>query len=153
VESLAAVFVCIAASVAAAQSAAELVPGAEFAAGANLIEKNVKAQGTIFVPDDAKVVRAVIVLVESWPGAERGVYDATGRKLEDADAARRMGSDNTPAPEPDLAVGRFRDQAWRGAARSCECALLHLRLGTIRPETSGGVVRMEWSYATVFRIV
>jgi len=140
-ELIAVLCVCMSPRLVTAQHSDGLVPGAEFSAGANLIEKNVKAQGTIFVPDDAKVVRAVIVVVESWPGAERGVYDATGRKLDDAEAARHMGSDNTPAPEPDLAVGRFRDQAWRGAARSCECALLHLRLGTIRPEMSGGVVR------------
>jgi hypothetical protein len=117
------------------------VPGAEFAAGANRIEKNVKAQGAIFVPDDATVVRVVIVLVESWPGPERGVYDATGRKLDDAEAAGRMGSVNTPAAEPDLAVGRFRDEAWHDVARTCKCALLHLRLGTIRPEMSGGLAR------------
>jgi hypothetical protein len=141
IELIAVLCFCVAPRWVTAQHSAELVRGAEFSAGANLIDKNVKAQGTIFVPDDAMVVRAVIVLVESWPGAERGVYDATGRKLDDAEAARRMGSDNTPAPEPDLAVGRFRDQAWRAAARSCDCALLHLRLGTIRPEMSGGLIR------------
>jgi dienelactone hydrolase len=119
----------------------QLVSGAEFSAGANLVRKNVKTQGTIFVPDDAKVVRAIIVLVESWPGAERGVYDATGRKLDNAEAARRMGSSDTLTAEPDLAVGRFRDQAWRSLARTCECALLHLRLGTIRREMSGGLAR------------
>jgi len=133
--------VCMSPRLVTAQHADALVPGAEFSAGANLIEKNVKAQGTIFLPDEAKVVRAVIVLIESWPGAERGLYDATGRKLDDAEAARRMGSDNSPVPEPDLAVGRFRDQAWRGLARTCECALLQLRLGTIRPEVSGGLAR------------
>jgi hypothetical protein len=74
------------------------VPGAEIAAGANLSGKNVKAEGTIFIPDSARRVRAVIVLVESWPGAERGAVDlATG--------LLRGGA----RPFVDLAVGRFRD--------------------------------------------
>jgi ankyrin repeat protein len=111
-----------------AQRAADQVPGAEFVAGANLREKNVKAEGTIFVPDRARRVRAVIVLVESWPGSERGAVDlATG----------------VPRPERpfvDLAAGRFRDQAWRRLSQTSECALLHLRLGTIRPESSDGIV-------------
>jgi hypothetical protein len=123
----------------AAQHPVDLVPGAEFAAAANLIAKNVKAQGTIFVPDEARPVRAAIVLVESWPGADRGVYDATGRKIDDAEASRRVPPGAARAAEPDLAVGRFRDQAWRSLSRRCECALLHLRLGTIRPETSAGL--------------
>jgi len=109
---------CVGPGVAAAQRAVDQVPGDEFAAGANFTGKNVKAEGTIFVPDNARRVRAVIVLVESWPGAER------------------------PAERPflDLAVGRFRDQVWRTLSETSECALLYLRLGTIRPEPSAGVV-------------
>ena len=117
-----------------AQAISGLVTGADFAAGANLAEKNVKAQGTIFLPDDARRVRAVIVLTESWPGSERGVYDASGRKQDDADVPLRLRRPAGQPAEPDLAVGRFRDQAWRRLADACECALLHLRLGTIRPE-------------------
>ena len=71
--------------------------GADFAAGANLAEKNVKAQGTIFLPDDARRVRAVIVLAESWPGSERGVYDASGRRQDDADVPLRL---RRPAGQP-----------------------------------------------------
>ena len=141
IELIAVLCICVAPRLVTARPSPQLVSGAEFSAGANVIGKNIKTQGTIFVPDDAKVVRAVIVLVESWPGAERGVYDPTGRKLDDADAARRVGSSDTLAAEPDLAVGRFRDQAWRGVARTCECALLHLRLGTSRPEMSAGLAR------------
>jgi pimeloyl-ACP methyl ester carboxylesterase len=122
----------------AAQGAVGLIPGAELAAGANLITKNVKADGTIFIPDNAQRVRAVIVLAERWPGADRGVYDKSGRKLSDGEVPfrnpRRQSADNG-----DLAVGRFRDQAWRRLSQACQCALLHLRLGTIRPEASAGI--------------
>ena len=141
IELMAVLCICVAPRLMTAQPSPQLVSGAEFSAGANLIDRNVKTQGTIFVPDDVKVVRAIIVLVESWPGAERGVYDPTGGKLDDTEAARRMGSSDTLAAEPDLAVGRFRDQAWRRVARTCECALLHLRLGTIRSEMSDGLAR------------
>ena len=68
---------CVGARLVAAQGAPDLVAGAEFAAGANLTEKNVKAEGTLFVPNNARRVRAVIVLVEGWPGADAGVYDAS----------------------------------------------------------------------------
>jgi hypothetical protein len=72
----------------------------------------------------------VIVLVESWPGPERGAVDLMTGLPRSAER-----------PFVDLAVGRFRDQAWRRLARTCECALLHLRLGTIRPDGDGdGVV-------------
>jgi dienelactone hydrolase len=129
-------------SLVAAQPPADLVTGAEFTAGANLTEKNVKADGTIFVPDAARRVPAVIVLVEGWPGADRGVYDASGRKIGDAEAYRLGFRDpRDTADGGDLAVGRFRDQAWRGLSQTCECALLHLRLGTIRPEASAGQSR------------
>jgi hypothetical protein len=121
-----------------AQPITGLVTGADFAAGANLAEKNVKAQGTIFLPDDARRVRAVIVLAESWPGTERGVYDASGRKQDDADVPLRLRRPAGQPAEPDLAVGRFRDRAWRRLAAACECGLLHLRLGTIRPEPAAG---------------
>src|SRR5262245_55628809 len=126
---------CVGPRLVAAQGVADLVPGAEFAAGANVTERNVKADGEIFVPDSARRVRAVIVLVESWPGADRGVYDASGRRLANAEARRLMGPDpRANVDGGDLAVGRFRDQAWRRLAQTCECALLHMRLATIRPE-------------------
>jgi ankyrin repeat protein len=111
----------------APQRPGDQVSGAEFVAGANLVEKNVKAEGTVFVPDNVRRVRAVIVLAESWPESERGAVDlATGLRLPDR-------------PLADLAVGRFRDQAWRRLSRTTECALLHLRLGTIRAESSAGI--------------
>ena len=76
---------CIAPRVATAQAPVGQIPGAELAAGANLTAKNVKADGAIFIPDDARHVRAVIVLADDWPGADRGVYDNSGRKLSDAE--------------------------------------------------------------------
>jgi dienelactone hydrolase len=125
---MAALWLCAGFRLVAVQPEVDLVPGAEFAASANVAAKNVKADATMFVPDAAGRVRVVIVLVESWPGAERGAYDlATG--------LRRPGERR---PIPDLAVGRFRDQAWRRLSQSCGCALLHFRLGTIRPEEDGG---------------
>jgi hypothetical protein len=159
VELIAALCLCMTPCLVAAQRPAELVPGAEFVAGANLTEKNVKATGTIFVPDDARRVRAVIVLVGSWPGADRGVYDTSGRRLGDAEASRLAGrvlrdprgenADGDP-----WMVGRFRDQAWRRLSQTCECALLYLKLGTIRPEASAaanGVVLRSGTSSRVER--
>jgi len=100
------------------QQAVDLVSGAEFVASANVSEKNLKAEATIFVPDSASPIRAVIVLVEALPGAERSPL----------------------RPFIDSAAGRFRDQVWRRLCERSECALLHLRLGTIRPEPSPGIV-------------
>jgi hypothetical protein len=139
VELIAALCLCVWPRPFAAQDPADLVPGAEFAAGANLTEKNVKADGTIFVPDAARRVRAVIVLVGSWPGADRGVYDTSGRKLSAAEAARRPDPRGENLDGDPLALGRFRDEVWRRLAQTCECALLYLKLGTIRPEPSSGV--------------
>src|SRR5262245_19805613 len=117
--------------VAAQQHPLELVPGVEFVASANLTEKNVKADGTIFVPDNVPRVRAVIGLVEGWPGADRGIYDTSGRKLSDVEASR-LGFREPRDNDGSNLASRFRDQAWRRLSQTCECALLHLRLGTIR---------------------
>ncbi|HEU5256855.1 MAG TPA: alpha/beta hydrolase [Vicinamibacterales bacterium] len=138
---MAALCLCVAPHLLAAQAPAELVPGEEFTAGANLMQKNVKAQGAVFVPDEARPVRAVIVLVEAWPGADRGVYDTSGRKLGESDVPPRLARPGgaPPPAEPDLAVGRFRDQVWRRLSQTCRCALLHLRLGTVRPEADAGL--------------
>jgi pimeloyl-ACP methyl ester carboxylesterase len=130
---------CVGPRVVAAQGSVELVPGTEFTAGANLTAKNVKADGTIFVPDRSRRMSAVIVLVESWPGADRGVYDQRGRKLDDEASGAVRRDPRRNADSGDLAVGRFRSQAWRRLSETCDCALLHLRLGTIRPEASAGV--------------
>lgn len=132
---------CVCVRSVSTQATVELVAGAEFAAGANLIAQNVKAEGTIFMPDGAIRVRAVIVLVESWPGPDRGVFDESGRKVGDDDAFRPRDPRTRNAGPGDLAVGRFRDEAWRRLAKARECALLHLRLGTIRPEAAAGVAR------------
>jgi hypothetical protein len=132
---------CIGPRVAAAQAPVGQIPGAEFTAGANPTAKNVKADGTMFIPDNTRRVRAVIVLVESWPGADRGLYDNTGRKIGVDDVSRppELRDPRQNADQGDLAVGRFRDQAWRRLSETSECALLHLRLGTIRPEPSAGM--------------
>ena len=136
---IAVVGACVAPRLVAAQGTPDLdlVRGAEFAAGANLIDKNVKADGTIFVPDNARRVRAVIALVEAWPGADRGVYETSGRKLSDIEASR-LGFLETRDNEGSNRASWFRDQAWRRLSQTCECALLHLRLGTIRLEPSAG---------------
>jgi hypothetical protein len=127
----------------AAQVPAQLVPGAEFAAGANLTENNVKADGTIFVPDAARRVRAVIVLVGSWPGADRGRYDTSGRKLSAAEPGYRPDPRGDNSDGDPFALGRFRDQVWRRLSQTCECALLYLKLGTVRPELSSGVAALQ----------
>jgi hypothetical protein len=90
-----------------AQGGIDRVPRAEFAATANLTAKNVKAQGTIFVPHKPPRVRAVIV--------------AVGR-----------------APLVNMAAEPF--HLWRTLSETSECALLYLRLGTIRPEPAAGPV-------------
>jgi hypothetical protein len=79
-------------------------------------------------PDSARRVSAVIVLSESRPGPER------------------------PPERPfvDLAVGRFRESAWRKLAQTWNCGLLYLRLGTIRSNVSvpANVVR-SWVVAAL----
>src|SRR5262245_18609970 len=88
VELIGAICLCVAPRFVAAQRPAEVVQGSEFAAGGTLMEKNVKTDGTIFVPDNARRVRAVIALVEGWPGADRGIYETSGHKLSDIEASR-----------------------------------------------------------------
>jgi len=78
------------------------VPGAEFNAAVNLTNKNVKAFGMIFVPDTTRRVGAVLVLVERGPNS------------------------------PLAAQTRFGDPGWRRLAQTCTCALLYVRLDTIR---------------------
>ena len=90
-----------------AQVGIDPVPGAEFTADVNLTEKNVKAEGTIFVPRKVPRVRAVIVTV--------------GR-----------------APLVDLTAEPF--YLWRTLSETSECAVLYLRLGTIRPDPEAGPV-------------
>jgi len=90
-----------------AQSGIARVPEAEFVATANLTGKNVKAEGTIFVPHKVTRIRAVIVTVGRTP----------------------LG--NTAAEPFHL---------WRTLSETSECAVLYLRLGTIRPEPAAGPV-------------
>lgn len=79
------------------------VLGAEFSAAVNLPNKNVKAAGTIFVPDATSRVGTVIVLIERGPRSALA------------------------------AQGRFGDAGWRRVSQRCQCALLYMRLDTIRP--------------------
>lgn len=90
-----------------AQVGIDPVPGAEFTADVNLTEKNVKAEGTIFVPRKVPRVRAVIVTV--------------GR-----------------APLVNLTAEPF--YLWRTLSETSECAVLYLRLETIRPDPEAGPV-------------
>jgi hypothetical protein len=78
------------------------VPGAEFNSAVNLTNKNVKAFGTIFIPDATRHVGVVLVLVERGPNS------------------------------PLAAQARFGDPGWRRFAQTCTCALLYVRLDTIR---------------------
>lgn len=91
-----------------AQGRTDAVQGAEFAAAANLTEKNIKAEGTIFVPRKVPRVLAVIVTVGRGP----------------------------------LLVERTAEPFyfWRTLSEASKCALLYLRLETIRPEPAAGAV-------------
>jgi hypothetical protein len=80
----------------------DFVPGVEVAAGANIPGKNAKAVGILFVPDNVRRIRAVIVFVERAPRSAMS------------------------------AQGRFGDMGWRRMSASCECALLFFRLDTVR---------------------
>jgi dienelactone hydrolase len=83
-------------------SGPDSVGGGEFAAAVNSTARNLKTTGTVFVPDKVRRVRAIIVLVEQGPRS------------------------------PLAAQGRFGDMAWRSLAEDCECALLYLRVDTVR---------------------
>ena len=83
-------------------SGPDSVTGSEFAAALNSNVRNLKAVGTVFLPDKVQKALAIIVLVEQGPRS------------------------------PLAAQGRFGDMAWRSLAEDCECALLYLRLDTIR---------------------
>jgi len=104
---VAALSVCVWPYFSSAQGRSDGVQGAEFAATANLTEKNIKAEGTIFVPHKVHRVLAVIVTVGRAPLVDR-------------------------AGEPFY--------AWRTLSETSGCALLYLRLGTIRPEPAAGDV-------------
>src|SRR5690349_7723232 len=56
-----------------AQSEEAEVRGLEFAGAVNLVKKNVKVDGTIFLPQKATRVRAVIVVI-NW-GLGQAVYE------------------------------------------------------------------------------
>ena len=102
-----AALLCVSPYSSSAQGRSDGVQGAEFAAAANLTEKNIKAEGTIFVPHNVPRVLAVIVTVGRAPLVDR-------------------------AGEPFY--------AWRTLSETSGCALLYLRLGTIRPEPAAGDV-------------
>jgi len=84
-------------------SGPESVPGVEFAAATNLSDRNVKATGIVFVPESVPRAHAVIVLIERGPTT------------------------------PMAAQSRFGDASWRTLSGKCACALLYVRLDTIRP--------------------
>lgn len=86
-----------------AQSFDSQVPGAEFAVAVNLVAKNVRVETRLFVPDRAALVRAVIVIT-NYARLDRGA-------------------------EPAL----FYEANWRALSETCRCALLSVKLGTIRP--------------------
>lgn len=104
---VAGVCLCVSPYSSSAQGRGDEVQGAEFAAAANLTEKNIKAEGTIFVPQKVPRVLAVLVTVGRAPLADR-------------------------AAEPFY--------VWRTLCETSGCALLYLRLGTIRPEPAASDV-------------
>lgn len=104
---LAALSVYASPDVCLAQRGSDPVPGAESIAAADLTDKNIKAEGTIFVPQKVARVQAVLVTVGRAPLVVR------------------------PA-EPFY--------MWRTLSEASECAVLYLRLGTIRPDPSAGDV-------------
>ena len=104
---VAAFSLCVWPCFSSAQGRSDGVQGAEFAAAVNLTEKNIKAEGTIFVPHKVPRVLAVIVTVGRAPLVDR-------------------------AAEPFY--------VWRTLSETSKCALLYLRLGTIRPEPAAGDV-------------
>ena len=104
---VAALSLCVWPYFSSAQGRSDGVQGAEFAAAANLTEKNIKAEGTIFVPHKVPHVLAVIVTVGRAPLVDR-------------------------TAEPFY--------LWRTLSETSKCALLYLRLGTIRPEPAAGDV-------------
>lgn len=89
-----------------AQSVDSQVSGAEFATAVNLVAKNIRVETRLFVPDRASRVRAVIVIT-NYARLDRGA-------------------------EPAL----FYESDWRALSETCECALLLVKLGTIRPIAS-----------------
>lgn len=102
---IAALSLCAWPGFASAQGGSDPVQGAEFASATQLIEKNITAEGTIFLPPKAPRVRAVIVTVGRAPLVNRSA-------------------------EPFY--------LWRTFSETNECAILYLRLGTIRPDPSAG---------------
>ncbi len=69
--SVAALSLCVWPYFSSAQGRSDGVQGAEFAAVANLTEKNIKAEGTIFVPHEVRRVLAVLVTVGRAPLVDR----------------------------------------------------------------------------------
>jgi hypothetical protein len=70
-------------ALAVAQETRARVRGAEFSAAVNIVATNVKAEGTIFVPDSASRVISALILVNVYHGLE--VFaDEEWRKLSDA---------------------------------------------------------------------
>ena len=68
---VAALSLCVWPYFSSAQGRSDEVQGAEFAAAANLTEKNIKAEGTIFVPHKVPRVLAIIVTVGRAPLVDR----------------------------------------------------------------------------------
>ncbi len=64
------------------------VPGAEFNAAVNLTNKNVKAFGTIFVPDAPRRVGAVLVLVERGPNSPLAAQARFGDPIRSIEPSR-----------------------------------------------------------------
>lgn len=113
----AALCLCLWPCFSSAQGGIDRVPGAEFSAAANLTEKNIKAEGTIFIPHKVPRVRAVIVTVGRAPLLDRAAEPFySWRALSEASGSAllylRLG---TIRPDPAGADVFIRDAAAGGA--------------------------------------
>jgi hypothetical protein len=114
---VAALSLCVWPDFSLAQGRSDRLRGAEFAAAANLTQKNIKAEGTIFVPHKVPRVLAVIVTVGRAPLVDRAAepfyfWRTLSETSECALLYLRLG---TIHPEPAAGDAFVRDAAAGGA--------------------------------------
>lgn len=85
------------------QTSLEPVPGIELAASANVVEKGVKVEGLLFLPQNTKRTRAVIVVINygnSWRLYESVAWRRTAERTESALLHARVSFINAIPPIP-----------------------------------------------------
>src|SRR5690242_3844368 len=80
-------FLLLSAAVSSAQAPTDVVRGWEFAAAVNLVPKDVKAEATIFIPQSASRVRAVLVVIKYGLGFQVTTLPSVLKLAEGLDAA------------------------------------------------------------------